>query len=111
MEPKYLKGQGLMQRYPEYSLGKNTLFQQRFKDKKNSSLTFHIIPKTLSIGCELRSTFMKLGERSEEGIFSRMTLQFDTHLVRLKPRVLRHEISNKDNLNSLHQKKNLKSHP
>ena len=52
---------------------------------------------------------MKLGERSEEGIFSRMTLEFDTHLVRLKPRVLRHEISNKDNLNSLHQKKNLKS--
>ena len=41
---------------------------------------------------------MNLGESSEKGIFSRITLELDTHLVSLKPQVLRHEISNKDNL-------------
>ena len=41
---------------------------------------------------------MNLGESSEEGIFSRINLEFDTHFVSLKPQVLRHEISNKDNL-------------
>ena len=41
---------------------------------------------------------MNLGESSEEGISSKITLEFDTHLVSLKPQVLRHEISDKDNL-------------
>ena len=41
---------------------------------------------------------MNLGESSEEGIFSRKTLEFDTYLVSLKPQALRHEISDKDNL-------------
>ena len=55
---------------------------------------------------------MNLGESSEEGIFSRITLEFDTHLVSLKPQALRHESSDKDNLiNFLHQTKNLKSDP
>ena len=53
------------------------------------------MPKTLSIGCELRSKFMILGESSEERIFSRITLEFDTHLVNLKLQALRHQISDK----------------
>ena len=51
----------------------------------------------LSLLVELRSKFMALGESSEEGKFSRITLEFDTHLVSLKLQVLRHEISDKDN--------------
>ena len=73
-------------------------------------LTFHIIPKTLSIGCELRSKFMNLVESSEEGIFSRITLELDTHLKSLKPQILNLEISDKDNLirlSSLHQKSSI----
>ena len=61
-------------------------------------LTFYIIPKTLSIGCKSKSKYMNLGESSEEGIFSGITLEFDTHFVSLKPQVLRHEICDKDNL-------------
>ena len=38
---------------------------------------------------------MNLRESSEEGKFSRITLEFDTHLVSLKPQVLRHVISYK----------------
>ena len=45
---------------------------------------------------------MNLGESSEEGIFSRITLEFDIHLVSLKLQVLRHEISDKDNLIKLY---------
>ena len=41
---------------------------------------------------------MNLGESSQEGIFSRITLEFDIHLVSLKPQALRHEISDKDSL-------------
>ena len=41
---------------------------------------------------------MNLGESSDKGIFSRITLDFDTHFVSLKPQVLRHEISYKGNL-------------
>ena len=66
---------------------------------KESSLTFRIILKTLSIGCELISKFMNLRKSSEEGIFSRITLEFDTHLFsKPKLQVLRHEISDKDSL-------------
>ena len=41
---------------------------------------------------------MNLEESSEEKIFSRITLAFDTYLVSRKPQPLRHEISGKDNL-------------
>ena len=99
-----------MQRYPKY------FFWYKHINKglktKESSFTFHSIPKTLSIGCELQSKFMNLGESSEEGIFSRITLEFDTHLVSLKPQVLRHEISDKDNpIKLFSSDKILKSHP
>ena len=55
---------------------------------------------------------MNLGESSEGWIFSRITLEFDTDLVSLKPQVLRHKISYKDNLIKLSSSdKELKSHP
>ena len=55
---------------------------------------------------------MSLGESTEEGIFSWITLEFDTNLVSLKPEVLRYEISDKDNLIKLSLSvKQLKSHP
>ena len=49
---------------------------------------------------------MNIRESTEEGIFSRITLDFDTNLVGLKPEVLRYEkpevlryeIIDKDNL-------------
>ena len=44
---------------------------------------------------------MNLGQSSEEGIFSRRNLEFNTHIVSVKPQVLRHEISDKDNLTKL----------
>ena len=55
---------------------------------------------------------MNLGESSDEGIFSRKTLEFGTHLVSLKPQVLRNENSDTENLIKLtSSEKNLKSHP
>ena len=41
---------------------------------------------------------MNLGESSEEEIFSRITLEFVTHLLSLNQQDLRHKISDKDNL-------------
>ena len=55
---------------------------------------------------------MNLGESSEEGIFSRITLEFDTHLVSLKPQALRHEISDEGNIIKLSSSdKELKKSP
>ena len=55
---------------------------------------------------------MNLGESSKEEIFSRITLEFDTHSVSLKPKVLRHGISNKDNpIKISSSEKNLKCLP
>ena len=41
---------------------------------------------------------MNLWDNSEEGIFSRITFEFDTHLVSQKPQALRQKISDEDNL-------------
>ena len=54
---------------------------------------------------------MNLRESSEEGKFSRITLEFDTHLVSLKPQVLRHAISYKDNLIKLSLIRQRTCHP
>ena len=57
---------------------------------------------------------MNLGESSDKGIFSRktLTLEFGTHLVILKPQVLRNENSDTETLIKLSSsEKNLKIHP
>ena len=55
---------------------------------------------------------MNLGESSDKGIFSRKTLEFGTHLVILKPQVLRNENSDTETLIKLSSsEKNLKIHP
>ena len=53
---------------------------------KESSLTFHTLPKTLFIGSEVRSKLIKFGESSKDGRLSRIALEFDIQLVSLNPK-------------------------
>ena len=49
----------------------------------NSFRNKRIFPKSLSIGCELRSKLMKFRESSEDMRLSSITLEFDTQLFSL----------------------------